>query len=55
MSEASRLAALEQTGLVHPGAGGDFPAVLFRRFFLPLDKVQVKYEMLRAHLDGMSR
>jgi len=52
MSEASRLRALAESGLVHPrpeavqvplfgtGAG----------FFLAADKVQVKYEMLRAHL-----
>ena len=55
MSGASRLAALSEAGLLHanPDAvraglftdGGDF--------FLPADKVQVKYEMLRAHLvDG---
>jgi transposase len=52
MSGASRLAALSKSGLLHPHpdavraelftGGGDF--------FLPKDKVQVKYEMLRAHL-----
>ncbi len=56
MSEASRIRALTEAGLVHPhpevvaaplfAAGG---------FFLPADKVQVKYEMLRAHqVDGVS-
>lgn len=51
MSEAARRRALEEAGLVHPNPGrvssplfdGSLP------FFLPLDKVQVKYEMLRAH------
>ncbi|GAB7007764.1 helix-turn-helix domain-containing protein [Nocardioides sp. AN3] len=52
MSGARRLATLTEAGLLHarPEAvraalftgGGDF--------FLPADKVQVKYEMLRAHL-----
>jgi transposase len=56
MTEASRRRALDDAGLVHPrveavsaplfGSGG---------FFLAADKVQVKYEMLRAHLvDGLS-
>src|SRR5260370_26175927 len=51
VSEASRLAALEQAGLVHPRAEA-VTAPLFSSagFFLPADKVQVKYEMLRAHL-----
>jgi len=53
VSEASRLAALEQAGLVHPRAEA-VTAPLFSSggFFLPADKVQVKYEMLRAHLAG---
>jgi len=53
VSEASRLAALEQAGLVHPRADA-VTAALFSSggFFLPADKVQVKYEMLRAHLAG---
>jgi transposase len=53
VSEASRLAALEQAGLVHPRPQA-VTAPLFSRggFFLPADKVQVKYEMLRAHLAG---
>ena len=51
VSEASRLAALERAGLVHPRAEA-VTAPLFSSggFFLPADKVQVKYEMLRAHL-----
>ncbi len=51
VSEASRMAALEQAGLVHPRADA-VTAALFSSagFFLPADKVQVKYEMLRAHL-----
>ncbi len=55
MSEASRLRELTEAGLLHANpeavrsqlftAGGEF--------FLAADKVQVKYEMLRAHLaDG---
>ena len=46
MSEASRLAALDQAGLVHPRADA-VTAPLFSSggFFLPADKVQVKYEM----------
>ncbi len=51
VSEAGRLAALERAGLVHPRAEA-VTAPLFTSggFFLPADKVQVKYEMLRAHL-----
>jgi hypothetical protein len=51
MSEASRLRALAEAGLLHPAA----EAVAAPRFsngtgfFLAADKVQVKYEMLRAH------
>jgi len=57
MTQESRRAALQAAGLVHPRpdavtaavfAGGD-------PFFFASDKVQVKYEMLRAHaLDGVS-
>jgi phage tail tape-measure protein len=51
VSEASRLSSLAQAGLVHlrPEA---VTAPLFGTagFFLAADKVQVKYEMLRAHL-----
>lgn len=57
MSEASRRAALERHGLLHPHPDA-VTAAVFRdsgEFFLAADKVQVKYEMLRAHLvDGLS-
>ena len=56
MSQASRLRALEAEGLLHPRAHA-VNAELFvgDGFFLAVDKVQVKYEMLRAHLlDGAS-
>ena len=55
MSQASRLRALEAEGLLHPRADA-VTAALFAEagFFLAADKVQVKYEMLRAHLlDGV--
>jgi transposase len=55
VSEASRLRALGESGLVHPNPEA-VRAPLFAAgagFFLAADKVQVKYEMLRAHLvDG---
>ena len=55
MSSASRLAVLSDSGLLHANPAG-VRARLFTaggEFFLPEDKVQVKYEMLRAHaLDG---
>jgi transposase len=56
MSEASRIRALTEAGLVHPHAEA-VTAPLFTGggFFLAADKVQVKYEMLRAHLvDGIT-
>ena len=56
MSQASRLRALQAEGLLHPRADA-VSAQLFAHggFFLAADKVQVKYEMLRAHLlDGVS-
>jgi transposase len=56
MSEASRVRALTEAGLVHPHAER-VTAQLFAGggFFLAVDKVQVKYEMLRAHLvDGIT-
>ena len=56
MSEAARLRALADSGLVHPRPGA-VSAPLFASgvFFLAEDKVQVKYEMLRAHaLDELS-
>lgn len=57
MSRASRLRALQAAGLSHPRPT-EVTAALFdgsKPFFLAQDKVQVKYEMLRAHLvDGWS-
>lgn len=57
MSAESRRAALEAAGLVHPRTEA-VSAAPFRpgqAFFLAEDKVQVKYEMLRAvHVDGMT-
>jgi transposase len=57
VAELTRYRALEQAGLLHPAA----EAVLaepFRAhpgFFASFDKVQVKYEMLRAHvIDGQT-
>ena len=52
MSNNSRRQALEATGLVHPRPEA-VTSPLFTGtspFFLSLDKVQVKYEMLRAHV-----
>jgi transposase len=57
MTGTSRYRALETAGLLHPNPGA-VTAVLFdgeTGFFLADDKVQVKYEMLRAHaVDGIS-
>ncbi len=57
MTTASRRRVLEQIGLLHPRPEA-VTAPLFdgrEPFFLALDKVQVKYEMLRAHIvDGLS-
>lgn len=57
MSIATRRRVLAQVGLLHPRPEA-VTAPLFdgrESFFLDLDKVQVKYEMLRAHvLDGLS-
>jgi transposase len=54
---AARQRVLETTGLIHPHSQA-VTAPLFdgrEPFFLAVDKVQVKYEMLRAHiLDGVS-
>lgn len=55
MSRESRRAALEAAGLVHPRPEAVRSALFAagRAFFLVDDKVQVKYEMLRAvHVDG---
>jgi transposase len=57
MTQAARRAALETAGLVHPNPGAVTAALFDGRlpFFLAEDKVQVKYEMLRAHaVDGVS-
>lgn len=57
VSERTRRRALEAAGLVHPHEGA-VTAALFdgsQPFFLAADKVQVKYEMLRAReLDHVS-
>lgn len=57
MSHESRRQALAESGLVHPHPDA-VTAALFvggSPFFLALDKLQVKYEMLRAHvLEGVS-
>ena len=56
MTESSRRRALAEAGLVHPRMDA-VAAPLFEEglFFLAADKVQVKYEMLRAHLmDGLT-
>jgi len=57
MSTGSRRAELEAAGLTHPDPSS-VSAELFVAggpFFFALDKVQVKYEMLRAHfVDGRS-
>jgi transposase len=57
MSRATRRQALERAGLVHPRPDAVSAALFDGRepFFLSLDKVQVKYEMLRAHVvEGLS-
>ena len=57
MGRESRQAALERAGLVHPRAG-EVTAEVFcsgTAFFFAADKVQVKYEMLRAGaVDGQT-
>jgi transposase len=57
MAESARYRALEQAGLLHPSPESVLaePFVSDPGFFASFDKVQVKYEMLRAHaLDGQS-
>ncbi|MCA1679436.1 MAG: helix-turn-helix domain-containing protein [Actinobacteria bacterium] len=57
MSVEARQQALRGAGLAHPRPDAVVAAVFAggEPFFLALDKVQVKYEMLRAHvLDGVS-
>ena len=56
MSQAARRRALEAAGLVHPHPEAVTAPVFDgpEPFFLAADKVQVKYEMLRAHVvDGV--
>jgi transposase len=57
MTTAMRRRLLKESGLLHPRPEA-VTAPLFNGrepFFLALDKVQVKYEMLRAHVvDGLS-
>jgi transposase len=54
VGERARQRALEQAGLLHPApeAVSAAPFVEHPEFFAAFDKVQVKYEMLRAHLVG---
>ena len=57
MSNVERVRAVTEAGLVHPSPEAVTSALFTTPggFFLPVDKVQVKYEMLRAHaVDGMS-
>ena len=54
MATSGRYRALEQAGLLHP-APDAVVGEAFRshpQFFAAFDKVQVKYEMLRAHVVG---
>lgn len=52
MSEATRLRVLTQAGLLHPRPEAVYSPLFTggSDFFVASDKVQVKYEMLRAHL-----
>lgn len=52
MAERTRQRALEAAGLLHPAPEAVTAAVFVEQpeFFAAFDKVQVKYEMLRAHL-----
>lgn len=57
MSTATRRRLLEQAGLLHPRPEAVTAPLFHGResFFLTADKVQVKYEMLRAHvIEGLS-
>lgn len=56
MAERARQRALEQAGLLHPAPEAVTASAFVEQpeFFAAFDKVQVKYEMLRAHLlDGV--
>ncbi len=51
MSDTTRLRALTEAGLLHPNPDAVLaPLFAGSGFFLGADKVQVKYEMLRARL-----
>jgi transposase len=52
MVERARRRASEQAGLLHPAPDAVTAAAFVERpeFFAAFDKLQVKYEMLRAHL-----
>ena len=54
MAESARYRALEEAGLLHPAPGAVTAAAFGEQpgFFASFDKVQVKYEMLRAHVLG---
>jgi transposase len=54
MAERARQRALAQAGLLHPAPEAVTAAAFVKQpeFFAAFDKVQVKYEMLRAHLVG---
>jgi transposase len=57
MTHQSRQASLEAAGLTHPNPETVTASlfVLGNPFFFAMDKVQVRYEMLRAHVvDGVS-
>jgi len=57
VAESARYRALEQAGLLHPGADAVIAESFCAdpEFFAAFDKVQVKYEMLRAHvIDGQT-
>ena len=57
MASSGHYRALEQAGLLHPGAEAVLaePFRAHPEFFAAFDKVQVKYEMLRAHVvEGQS-
>src|SRR5512140_804550 len=57
MATSGRYRALQQVGLLHPApeAVVGEPFRSHPEFFASFDKVQVKYEMLRAHVvDGES-
>ena len=52
MAASGRYRALEQAGLLHPAPEAVLsePFRSYPQFFASFDKVQVKYEMLRAHV-----